>query len=361
MLSFISRLKNYFSQDLGIDLGTANTLVAQRGRGIIINEPSFVAILRDSKKAYRDKDGQIAVGEKAKDMLGRAGGKIEVIRPLKDGVISDYEITELMLSYFISKANGGKKNAMRVRMVIGVPAGINGVERRAVIESAERAGAKEVFLIDEPMAAGIGAGLPVQDATGSMIVDIGGGTTEVAVLALATMVTHQSVRCAGDKFNQTIINYVRNKHQFLIGEPWAEKVKILIGSAWPLEEEMRLTVRGRNLRTNRPDVIVLRSEEIRDALSEALSHIIKAIQGTLENTPPELCADLVDTGITLAGGGALLRGLDTAIENATGLPVRVAEAPLECVARGTGHALDNIELLAQIMQSEEDVNARRQN
>ncbi|MBI4569835.1 MAG: rod shape-determining protein [Planctomycetes bacterium] len=354
MSGYFDRLLSYFSTDMGIDLGTANTLVCVRGEGIVMNEPSYVAVLRSTKRAYRDRHGNVAVGLKAKEMMGRAPGAIEVVRPLKDGVIADFEITEILLSYFIRAVNRGRRFALKPRLVVSTPTGITQVEKRTVIEASERAGARSVYLLDQAMATGVGAGLPIQDPVGSMVVDIGGGTTDIAVLALAGIVRSTSLRVAGDKFNQAIIDYLKRRHNFAIGEGWAESIKILIGSAFPLEQEMTLEIKGTDLNANRPSAMLLSSEEVRNAFQEPVGAIIKAIAHTLEITPPELAADLVDTGICLAGGGSLLRGLDKAINAAIHLPVFIADNPLECVARGTGKALDDIELLAQIAQTTAD-------
>ncbi|MBR5120961.1 MAG: rod shape-determining protein [Oscillospiraceae bacterium] len=332
-----------FTKDIGIDLGTANTLVFLKGKGIIIREPSVVAV--DTKtEAVR------YVGQEAKNIIGRTPGSIRAVRPLKDGVIADFDMTTAMLQQFIRKAIGNNP-FVKARVVICIPSGITAVERRAVKEAAESAGAKRVSIVEEPMAAAIGAGLPVDSPMGSMIVDIGGGTSEVAVISLCGVVTSRSVRVAGDEFDLSIINYIKKKYNLLIGERTAETVKVTIGSAYPTQEEAELEIKGRNLLTGLPENIVVTSEEIREALSEPLSHIIEAIKVTLERTPPELAADIIDSGITLAGGGAQLVGLDRLIYEETGIPVYVAEHPLDCVVDGTGKLLENIEELHDALNS----------
>jgi len=324
---------------MGIDLGTCNTLVAVRGEGIVLNEPSVVAVRKGTNQVL---DSGNAVGWMAKEMLGKTPGTITAIRPLKDGVISDFEITEAMLAYFIRKVNG-KTRFYGPRVVIAVPSGITAVEKRAVLDSAERAGARKVFLVEEPMAAGIGAGLPIVEPTASMIVDIGGGTTEVAIMSLADIATCESIRVAGDDFDESIINYLKKTYNLMVGEQTAERVKIDIGSAFPLEQEMTMDVRGRDMVSGLPRKITITSEEIREALQEPVTAIIEAVTRTLERAEPELAADLVENGICLAGGGALLRGIDKVIHNATGLEVRVADDPLTCVARGTAIYLEHLE------------------
>ena len=324
-----------FSKDIGIDLGTANTLVYMRGKGIIIREPSVVAVdVKMDRVRY--------VGQEAKDVIGRTPGSIVAVRPLKDGVIADFDMTTSMLQEFIRKALKGRAFAgSRVRVIICIPSGVTAVERRAVKEATQNAGAKRVSIIEEPMAAAIGAGLPVADPTGSMIVDIGGGTSEVAVISLGGIVTSRSVRVAGDEFDSSIINYIKKKYNLLIGERTAENIKIAIGSAYPYaDNEPSMDIKGRNLLNGLPENITVTSEEIREALSEPLSHVIEAIKVTLEKTPPELAADIIDQGIMLAGGGALLKGLDLLIHAETGMPVKVAERPLDCVADGTGKVLE---------------------
>ncbi|MBL8693728.1 MAG: rod shape-determining protein [Planctomycetes bacterium] len=339
-----------FSTDMGIDLGTANTLVCVRDRGIVLNEPSVVAVRKGTNEVLLE--GR-AVGLAAKEMLGKTPGGIEAIRPLRNGVIADFEITEKMLRYFITKVHEGRQWATP-QVVISIPSGITAVERRAVINSAERAGARRVFLIEEPMAAGIGVGLPVTAARGSMIVDIGGGTTEVAVLSLAGMVKSTSLRVAGDEMDESVIAHCRKHHNLDIGEQTAEKIKLSIGSAFPLEEELAVEVKGRDTITGMPRKIELTSEEVREALMIPVRQIINAIRSTLAATPPEIAADLVDQGITLAGGGALLRGIARAIEVETQLPARVAEDPLTAVARGTLRFLENIEDFSKVLQSGDD-------
>lgn len=333
------------SKDIGIDLGTANTLVYMRGKGIIIREPSVVAV---DKKA-----GQVRyVGQEAKDVIGRTPGSIVAVRPLKDGVIADFDMTSIMLGQFIKRTLKGKGNA---RVIICIPSGVTEVERRAVKEAAQQAGAKRVSIIEEPMAAAIGAGLPVADPMGSMIVDIGGGTSEVAIISLGGIVTSRSVRVAGDEFDNSIINYIKKKYNLLIGERTAENIKVGIGSAYKTDEnEPVMDIKGRNLLNGLPQNITITSEEIREALAEPLSHVIEAIKTTLEKCPPELASDIIETGIMLAGGGALLRGLDKLISAETGMPVKIAERPLDCVADGTGKVLENIDKLEDVL-SEDDV------
>ena len=337
-----------FSKDIGIDLGTANTLVYMRGKGSIIREPSVVAVdVKMDRVRY--------VGQEAKDVIGRTPGSIVAVRPLKDGVIADFDMTTSMLQEFIRKALKGRAFAgSRVRVIICIPSGVTAVERRAVKEATQNAGAKRVSIIEEPMAAAIGAGLPVADPTGSMIVDIGGGTSEVAVISLGGIVTSRSVRVAGDEFDSSIINYIKKKYNLLIGERTAENIKIAIGSAYPYaDNEPSMDIKGRNLLNGLPENITVTSEEIREALSEPLSHVIEAIKVTLEKTPPELAADIIDQGIMLAGGGALLKGLDLLIHAETGMPVKVAERPLDCVADGTGKVLENIDKLIDVLTDDD--------
>ncbi|MBS1461105.1 MAG: rod shape-determining protein [Ruminiclostridium sp.] len=337
-----------FSKDIGIDLGTANTLVYMRGKGIIIREPSVVAVdVKMDRVRY--------VGQEAKDVIGRTPGSIVAVRPLKDGVIADFDMTTSMLQEFIRKALKGRAFAgSRVRVIICIPSGVTAVERRAVKEATQNAGAKRVSIIEEPMAAAIGAGLPVAEPTGSMIVDIGGGTSEVAVISLGGIVTSRSVRVAGDEFDSSIINYIKKKYNLLIGERTAENIKIAIGSAYPYaDNEPSMDIKGRNLLNGLPENINVTSEEIREALSEPLSHVIEAIKVTLEKTPPELAADIIDQGIMLAGGGALLKGLDLLIHAETGMPVKVAERPLDCVADGTGKVLENIDKLIDVLTDDD--------
>lgn len=337
-----------FSKDIGIDLGTANTLVYMRGKGIIIREPSVVAVdVKMDRVRY--------VGQEAKDVIGRTPGSIVAVRPLKDGVIADFDMTTSMLQEFIRKALKGRAFAgSRVRVIICIPSGVTAVERRAVKEATQNAGAKRVSIIEEPMAAAIGAGLPVAEPTGSMIVDIGGGTSEVAVISLGGIVTSRSVRVAGDEFDSSIINYIKKKYNLLIGERTAENIKIAIGSAYPYaDNEPSMDIKGRNLLNGLPENITVTSEEIREALSEPLSHVIEAIKVTLEKTPPELASDIIDQGIMLAGGGALLKGLDLLIHAETGMPVKVAERPLDCVADGTGKVLENIDKLIDVLTDDD--------
>lgn len=337
-----------FSKDIGIDLGTANTLVYMRGKGIIIREPSVVAVdVKMDRVRY--------VGQEAKDVIGRTPGSIVAVRPLKDGVIADFDMTTSMLQEFIRKALKGRAFAgSRVRVIICIPSGVTAVERRAVKEATQNAGAKRVSIIEEPMAAAIGAGLSVAEPTGSMIVDIGGGTSEVAVISLGGIVTSRSVRVAGDEFDSSIINYIKKKYNLLIGERTAENIKIAIGSAYPYaDNEPSMDIKGRNLLNGLPENITVTSEEIREALSEPLSHVIEAIKVTLEKTPPELAADIIDQGIMLAGGGALLKGLDLLIHAETGMPVKVAERPLDCVADGTGKVLENIDKLIDVLTDDD--------
>jgi rod shape-determining protein MreB len=328
------------SRDMGIDLGTANTLVYVSGKGIVLEEPSVVAIDQDKNP--------LAVGEEAKKMLGRTPGNVIALRPLRDGVIADFYSAEIMLSEFIRRAHEGNPLG-NPRMVIGIPSGITGVERRAVIEAATRAGAKEVGLIDEPIAAALGAGLPVTEATGTMIIDIGGGTTEVAVLSLQGRVLSESVRVAGDELTDGIIQYMKKVHNLIVGERTAEEIKIKLGSAYPTEEDSVLEVRGLHLMSGLPRTVSVKGGEIRESMAEPLSTIIDAVKRTLERTPPELAADIIDRGIMLAGGGALLRGLDTLISHETGIVTHIAEDPLRCVVKGTGEVLKNPKILERIL------------
>lgn len=344
-MNIIDRILGLFSKDMGIDLGTANTLVCVKGEGIIISEPSVVAVKKGTNEVLLNGN---AVGDVAKEMVGKTPENIVAIRPLKHGVIADFAITEAMLRYFIRKAQN-KKWAARPRVVIAVPSGITSVEKQAVIDSTQRAGAREVYLIDEPLAAGIGAGLPITEPIGSMIVDIGGGTTEIAVLSLAGTVIAQSLRVAGDDFDEAIIQYMRQTYNLLIGEQTAERIKKDIGSAYPLEQELTLEVKGRDLMACLPRKTTIKSEEIRDAIQDPVHAIIKAIKTTLEKTPPELAGDLVEQGIVLAGGGALLRGMDKVIEKETDLPVHIAEEPLTAVARGTGEVLNQLDMLKSVL------------
>jgi rod shape-determining protein MreB len=345
-------LLGMFSIDMGIDLGTCNTLVCVKGEGIVLNEPSVVAVKKGTNRVLQNGN---AVGLVAKEMIGKTPGTIQAIRPLKDGVISDFEITEAMLAYFIRRVHG-RKHFIGPRVVIAIPSGITAVEKRAVLDSAERAGARRVFLVEEPMAAAIGAGLPVTEPTASMIVDIGGGTTEVAIISLADISVCESVRVAGDDFDDAIIHHMKRTYNMDIGEQTAERIKIDIGSASPYPDgsEPTMEVRGRDMISGLPRKTTVTSEEIREALQEPVTKIIEAVTRTLELAPPELAADLVDNGITMAGGSSLLRGLTTVISNATGLDVRLAEDPLTCVARGTSVYLENLELWKETMESDAD-------
>lgn len=331
------------SHDLAIDLGTANTLVYVKGKGIVANEPSVVAVQRDSRGMRTVK----AVGRAAKEMLGRTPGTIEAVRPMKDGVIADFELTEKMLSYFIGVAHN-HRSLVRPRAVICIPYGITEVEKRAVRESAESAGCASVFLIEEPMAAAIGADLPIHEASGNMIVDIGGGTTEVAVISLLGIVYSKSVRVGGDKMDEAIVNYLKRRFNVLIGERTAEQIKIAIGSAYPEEEIRTMQVKGRDLVAGIPKTIEVTSEEIREAMQEPVNAIVEAVRLALEKTPPELAADIVDKGIVLVGGGALIRNLDILLREETGLPILVAENPLTAVVLGSGRVLDNPDLLREV-------------
>jgi rod shape-determining protein MreB and related proteins len=338
-----------FSMDMGIDLGTCSTLVCVRDKGIVLNEPSVVAVRKGTNIVLND--GQ-AVGVVAREMLGKTPGSITAIRPLKEGVISDFEVTESMLAYFIRKAHGGN-GFVRPRVVIGVPSGITDVERQAVISTAERAGARKVYLVEEPMAAGIGAGLPITDPTASMIVDIGGGTTEVAIMSLADIATCQSIRVGGDAMDDAVVSHLKRTYNLLVGQARAEKVKIQIGSAVPLEEELTMEVAGRDTISGMPRKIVITSEEIRQALRDTVAAIMDSVASTLEKAEPELAADLIDNGIHICGGGSLLRGLDVALANATGLKVQQVEDPLTAVARGTSIYLENLDLWKDTMDRSE--------
>ncbi|MGC6459111.1 MAG: rod shape-determining protein [Akkermansiaceae bacterium] len=338
-----ARFFGLLSHDIGIDLGTANTLVNVKDHGIVLREPSVVAVRAGTNEV-------LAVGDDAKRMLGRTPGNIVAIRPLKDGVIADFEVTEAMLRHFIKKVSGKRRTHPRV--VIAIPSGITEVERRAVKESAEQAGAREVYLIEEPMAAAIGVGLPVQDASGNMIVDIGGGTTEVALISLSGIVYARSVRTAGDELDESIISYMKRAYNLMIGERTAEDIKIRIGSANALPKETGMEVKGRDLVSGLPKTITITSQEVRDAMADPLTTIVDAVRTTLERCPPELAADLVDRGLVLAGGGALLRGLDKRLREETGLPVHVAEDPLSAVAEGTGKVLQELAFLKRVTDSD---------
>jgi rod shape-determining protein MreB len=338
-----NRILGWFSNDLAIDLGTANTLVYVKGRGIVVSEPSVVAVTKDG----RGPDKVRAVGREAKEMLGRTPGNIVAIRPMKEGVIADFEIAEAMLRYFIARVHN-RSMLVRPRIVVAVPSGITEVEKRAVRESAMSAGAREVYLIEEPMAAAIGAGLPVTEPSGNMIVDIGGGTTEVAVLSLSGIVYSNSTRVGGDKLDEAIINYVKRKYNLLIGERTAELVKIKIGTAYPTGDIRSLEVKGRDLVAGVPKTLELKSDEICDALAEPVNTMVESVKIALESTPPELSADIVDKGIVMTGGGAMLANLDLLLREVTGLPVMLAEDPLTAVVLGTGRCLDELDLLRDV-------------
>jgi rod shape-determining protein MreB len=343
---FFDRFWGLLSNDLAIDLGTATTLVYVKGQGIVANEPSVVAIRKDPQGAKKI----LAVGNEAKKMLGRTPANIVAIRPLKDGVIADFEVTEAMLSYFI-KVVHKRKSFVRPRVIVSVPSGITPVEKRAVRESAELAGAREIYLIEEPMAAAIGAGLPVSEPVGNMIVDIGGGTTEVAVISLSGIVYSQSVRVAGDKMDEAVVQYVKRKYNMLIGERTAELIKITIGTAYPENEIKTVDINGRDMVSGIPKTLEISSEEVMQAIAEPVNAIVNAVKIALERTPPELAADIVDRGIVLAGGGALLKNLDKLLREETGLPIIVAESPLTAVVLGSGRALEELDLLREIAVS----------
>ena len=339
-----------FSVDMGIDLGTANTLVCVRGRGIILNEPSVVAVKKGTNEVLLD---GMAVGNAAKAMLGKTPGGIEAVRPLRHGVIADFEVTEKMLRYFISKVHEGR-NWVKPQVVISVPTGITDVERRAVVHSAERAGARRVYLIDEPMAAGIGVDMPVTEARGSLVVDIGGGTTEIAVLALAGSVVATSLRVAGDEMDEAIVGHMRRFHNLMIGEQSAERIKLTLGSAWPMEQELSMEVKGRDTVTGLPGRATVTSLEIRESLGHPVRQICEAIRQVLEETPPEIAADLVDSGCVIVGGGALLYGIGEAISDFLGIPARVSEDPLTAVARGTGVFLEKLDIFSRVLSSDDE-------
>jgi rod shape-determining protein MreB len=346
----LDAISGWFGMDMGIDLGTCNTLVCVRDEGIVLNEPSVVAVRKGTSTVLGNGE---AVGLVARDMLGKTPGSITAIRPLKDGVISDFEVTEQMLGGFIRKVHN-KRGLVRPRVVIAVPSGITAVERRAVIDSAERAGARKVYLVDEPMAAGIGAGLPITDPTASMIVDIGGGTTEVAIMSLADVASCESIRIGGNDMDEAVISHLKRAYNLLIGVTSAERVKIEIGSAAPLKEEMTMEVAGRDTISGLPRKILVTSEEIRASLREPVGTIVDTVTATLEKAKPELSADLIDNGIYICGGGSLLRGMDTMLANATGLNVYKVEDPMSCVARGTSVYLENLELWKDTMDHSED-------
>jgi rod shape-determining protein MreB and related proteins len=339
-VSLASDIFGWFSNDLAIDLGTATTLVYVRGRGIVLNEPSVVAIEKKTEKV-------LAVGTEAKKMLGRTPGNIMAIRPMKEGVIADFEMAEKMLRHFITKAHG-RSTFVRPRIIIGVPSRITQVEQRAVRDSAELAGAREVYLIEEPVAAAIGAGLPITEPSGNMVVDIGGGTTDIAVLSLGGIVYSESVKVAGDRMDDAIMNYVKKKYNLLIGDHMAERVKVEIGSAYPFEEKKTMMVKGRDLISGIPRTLVLDDSEIREALYEPISTIVNAIKVALENTPPELAGDIIDCGIVLTGGGSMLWGMDTRLREETGLPIITVDDPLTSVVLGVGKILDELDLLRKV-------------
>ena len=344
-MGFLSGILGVFSNDLAIDLGTANTLVYVKDKGVVLSEPSVVAIRTDG----RGKNRVLAVGLEAKNMLGKTPGHIVAIRPMRDGVIADFEVTEAMLRHFIHKVHN-RRTFVRPRIIVAVPSGITQVEKRAVKESAESAGAREVFLIEEPMAAAIGAGLPITEPTCNMIVDMGGGTTEVAVISLAGIVYSRSIRIAGDKMDASIIQYIKRKYNLLIGERTAEIIKTTIGNAYPdLQNLETIEVKGRDLASGIPKILTIDSEEIREAISEQIDAIVETIKIALEQTPPELAADIVDRGIVLTGGGALLKNLDKLLREETGLPITITDDPLLTVALGAGKAIDSIEILRQVM------------
>ncbi len=330
-----------FEKDMGIDLGTANTLVFVKGKGIVVNEPSVVAIKEKTNEV-------LAVGDEAKQMIGRTPGNIVAIRPLKDGVIADFATTSAMLRYFIGKAYKQSLFASKPRVIVCVPSGVTSVEKRAVEEATEKAGAKKALIMEEPMAAAIGAHLRVEEPTGNMVVDIGGGTTDVAVISLGGIVASKSLRIAGDEFDEYIVSYIKREYNLMIGERTAEQIKISIGAAYPTGEDATMEIRGRDLVTGLPKVLTITSTEVTEAIKEPVNAIIDAIKLTLEKTPPELAADIMESGIMLTGGGALLTGLDTLISLETGMPVNIAEDPLDCVAKGTGYALENLEKWANI-------------
>ncbi|MBC8016876.1 MAG: rod shape-determining protein [Sporomusaceae bacterium] len=339
-------MKNFFgsfSRDMGIDLGTANTLVHVKGKGIVLSEPSVVAIQRDTGEV-------LAVGEEAKQMIGRTPGNIVAIRPLKDGVIADFDVTQAMLKYFIRKSID-TKSFIRPRVIVGVPSGVTEVEKRAVIDATIQAGAREAYLIEEPMAAAIGAGLPVHEPTGNMVVDIGGGTTEVAVISLGGIVTSRSIRVGGDEMDEAIMQYIKRTYNLMIGERTAEGIKMTIGAAIAPAVELTMDIRGRDLVTGLPKTLTIRGSEVQQALSEPIASIVEAVKVTLERTPPELASDIMDRGIVMTGGGSLLSGLDLLLMRETGMPVHISEDALSCVCIGTGRALDSIELLKRVLMT----------
>ena len=336
--------RGFLGRDLAVDLGTANTLVYERGRGIVLNEPSVVAINQNT-------GGIVAVGAEAKRMVGRTPGNIVAIRPLKDGVIADFDTTERMLRYFIQKVHK-RRFLAKPRVVVCVPSGITGVEQRAVKDAGYAAGARKVYIIEEPMAAAIGAGLPIHEPTGNMIVDIGGGTTEVAVISLGGVVTSLSIRTGGDELDDALIQFVKKEYSLMLGERTAEEIKTTVGTAFPIPDETSAELRGRDLVTGLPRTIVVTAEEIRRALDEPLTRIVDAVKTTLDRTPPELCGDIMDRGIVLTGGGALLKGLDERLRHETGMPVIIAEQPMNCVVMGSGKCVEEFEALQQVLISE---------
>jgi rod shape-determining protein MreB len=340
----LNPILGWFSNDLAIDLGTANTLVYVRGNGIVLDEPSVVAVRRNGRGGNK----VLAVGQEAKMMLGRTPGNIEAIRPMKEGVIADFEVAEAMLRYFIKKAHN-RRALIRPRVIACVPSGITHVEKRAVRESAQSAGAREVFLIEEPMAAAIGAGLPITEPTSNMVVDIGGGTTEVAVISLAGIVYSKSVRVGGDKMDEAILQYIKGKYNLLIGERSAEEIKTTIGSAYRADQAEQMKIKGRDLASGIPKIVGIDSDEVREAITEQIKTIVETVKSALEQTPPELAADIVDNGIVLTGGGALLKDLDKLLREETGLPITITEEPLTTVVLGSGKALDEIDTFREVM------------
>ncbi len=351
MWGIIKRCIGVFSKDMGMDLGTCNTLVYVRGEGIVLSEPSVVAVKKGTSRVLL---GGKAVGATPKEMIGKTPGNIVAVRPMRNGVIADFEITEALISYFIRKVHD-RRVAIMPRVVLAVPAGVTGVEKRAVLNSAEHAGARQVFVVEEPMAAGIGAGLPMLDPIGNMIVDIGGGTTEIAVLSLGGIVAARSLRVAGDKFDEAIIQHLRRVYNLQVGEQTAERIKFEIGSLAPVEREASMEVSGRDVMAMMPRRVVISSQEVREALREPFAAIVQAIKDTLEETPPELAADLTQRGITLAGGGALMRGIDRALSEEVEIPVRIAEDPLTCVARGTGLVIENLDRFKEALEGDDDL------
>ncbi|MDI6788689.1 MAG: rod shape-determining protein [Planctomycetota bacterium] len=353
MANFLDDIMGMLSTDIGIDLGTCNTLVCVKGEGIILSEPSVVAVHKGTNKVLLD--GK-AVGNVAKEMLGKTPGGITTVRPLRNGVISDFDMAEALIRYFIQKVRDYKGwKLIKPRVAISIPSGISTVEKRAVINSAERAGARKIFLVVEPIAAAIGVGLPIQEPIANMIVDVGGGTTEVAVISLGGIVSFKSIRVAGDEMDEAIIGHMKNTYNLLIGEQMAERIKITIGSAWPLDKELTMEVGGRDLVAARPRKVIVNSEEIREALKKPIDAILQAIKETLEKTPPELSADLINCGLTMVGGGSTLRGIDKTIAREIQIPVKIDEDPLTAVAKGTGIVLENLDLIQESLESGEDL------